>query len=248
MSKTDGLMDILKRNGNDVKNINEAAKDENLMKLLTDEFGTDWNTYLHFIDVKENAIKARDKFESESREARDKRIEKHKADEDAKSKALKDAEVAEAKAMAKLSLYNEKRQAYETKKQEERDEIQEMHKGYWEKYWKLNDRISEAEKDIQCVKKNLIAKSKHHWHANVHILRGYGDSYSFYKEMIGWLRETFPNVKDKDITIGKITKSHSVQGFALVAFTLYLPKRKAFKGWEEYEDGIDNHGPEYCWA
>ncbi len=243
----DGLLAILRNGGGDIKDVHEALKDNCLMDLLQVEFGCYWRAYTHLVASLESMTKKRDNYRNICEVERQERIKKHETAEAAKSKKEKDAEKKLDNEMSKLDYYDEIRHEYEKKKKEAHNLIYEMKDDYWGKYNDYNKKIGEINKGIDESQKTLISRSNHSWLANVHLLRGYGDSYDSYKEMVGWLRETFPKVKDKDITISKISKSSCVDGFSMISFCLNLPQRKEFEGWSEYEDGLFNQCPEYNW-
>ena len=52
------------------------------------------------------------------------------------------------------------------------------------------------------------------------IFGNYGDSFAKYKSMVEEAKKDFPNLKDEDITLGKVTESIHMKHFVLISFLL----------------------------
>jgi hypothetical protein len=70
--------------------------------------------------------------------------------------------------------------------------------------------------------------------ANVHLLLGYGNRITDYKDMADELRKTFPQATDDQISGSKITKSSFVNGFTIVMWNAHIPEGE-YLGWRQVE-------------
>jgi hypothetical protein len=82
--------------------------------------------------------------------------------------------------------------------------------------------------------------------ANVHVLGDYAHTIIQYRELIEELRKTFPEARDCEVYCERIIKSGTVNGFAIVTYNAWIP-RKEYPGWYERTWETDKGGPEYSW-
>ncbi len=75
--------------------------------------------------------------------------------------------------------------------------------------------------------------------ANVHILLGYGESITDYRNMADEIRKTFPQATDDQISGSKITKSSFVNGFTIVMWNAHIPEGE-YLGWTQVENRNEN--------
>ncbi len=87
-------------------------------------------------------------------------------------------------------------------------------------------------------------------YVNVHLLMGYHDSLSFIAEMAAELRKTFPQAKDEDIHVSKVTHSGFVKNFTLMTWSAFLSEGP-YEGWHqllrEVEGAKEPQPPEYSY-
>lgn len=64
------------------------------------------------------------------------------------------------------------------------------------------------------------------------------DSLANFKQMVEIARETFPTLKDEDVTCSKVTQSRNVKGFTVILFDVPDGKTIA-EGWDVWEGFLD---------
>lgn len=92
-----------------------------------------------------------------------------------------------------------------------------------------------------------MGKNKKNQHFyNIHLLVGYcPQTIPEYRKMISKMRETFPEIRVKDVKCSKVIKSSVVYGFTIITWNGYLTmkNRKGLKKWRR-----DKKEPEYFYA
>jgi hypothetical protein len=80
--------------------------------------------------------------------------------------------------------------------------------------------------------------------ANIEILEGYNsNTLQDYKRMIALLKETFPEVDEDTVELGKISESDTYKRHAIISVTIPI-ERKEYEGWFIWDDDFQKH---YYW-
>ena len=64
------------------------------------------------------------------------------------------------------------------------------------------------------------------------IIDNYGDNFAHYSRMVGEAKKDFPDLKDEDISVGRITNSTYMKEFCVISFLVEENLRKA--GWDNW--------------
>lgn len=68
--------------------------------------------------------------------------------------------------------------------------------------------------------------------ARAFIFGNYGEDFAHYAKMVAEAKKDFPNLKDKDIIVSKVTESSYMKHFAVISFSVKPETR--VKGYEFY--------------
>ncbi|MEK7538434.1 MAG: hypothetical protein AAB552_01190 [Patescibacteria group bacterium] len=72
--------------------------------------------------------------------------------------------------------------------------------------------------------------------ANVHLLKDYDSSLTAIARMARLLRKTFPQAKNSEISVGKVTRSTYVYSFVVIMWTGHIPEGD-YPEWDQKLDG-----------